>query len=117
MLESKDQRQKRAISRSLLSVLLPILFCGPLTGNALAQSDQSVYNDGLANGWQNWSWATVNLSNGAPVQAGIASIAVNAGAWQALYLHHNAFDSSLYTNLTFWIHGGSTGGQLLQVQA
>ena len=83
----------------------------------MAQSDQLVYSDTLQNGWQNWSWATVNLSNGAPVQAGTASIAVNAGAWQALYLHHNAFDSSIYTGLTFWIHGGSTGGQLLQVQA
>src|SRR5712675_3772534 len=86
-----------------------------LPGIARAQSDQSIYADALANGWQNWSWATVNLSNTQPVQAGSASIAVNAGAWQALYLHHNAFDSSLYTGLTFWIHGGSTGGQLLQV--
>ena len=117
MFESKDRGQKRATSRSLLSTLLPILFWLTLTGSALAQSDQSVYSDALANGWQNWSWATVNLSNGAPVQAGVASVAVSAGAWQAPFLHHNAFDSSLYTNLTFRIHGGSTGRQLLQVQA
>ena len=42
---------------------------------------------------------------------------VSAGPWQALYLHHDAFDSSLYSNLVFWINGGSAGGQLLQVQA
>ncbi|MGO9605638.1 MAG: alpha-L-arabinofuranosidase [Candidatus Binataceae bacterium] len=42
---------------------------------------------------------------------------MSAGPYQALYLHHDAFDSSLYGSLVFWINGGSTGGQLLQVQA
>ena len=88
-----------------------------LPGIARAQSDQSIYADALANGWQNWSWATVNLSNTQPVQAGSDSISVNATAYQALYLHQTAFDSSLYSNLVFWINGGPTGGQLLQVQA
>ena len=88
-----------------------------LPGIARAQSDQSIYADALANGWQKWSWATVNLSNTQPVQAGSDSISVNATAYQALYLHQTAFDSSLYSNLVFWINGGPTGGQLLQVQA
>lgn len=101
----------------LLSILVPLL-CGLVrAGNALAQSDQTAYTDALASGWQNWSWATVNLSNTQPVQSGSDSISVNAAAYQALYLHHAAFDSSLYDNLVFWIHGGSSGGQLLQVQA
>jgi len=95
-----------------------IALCGvTLHGNAFAQSDQVVYTDALGNGWQNWSWATVNLGNPTPVQAGSDSIAINAGAYQALYLHQTAFDSSLYTNLVFWINGGSSGGQLVQVQA
>ena len=102
---------------SLISILLPLLCCLALSSKALAQTDQSVYTDALSNGWQNWSWATVNFKNNQPVQSGTASIAVSAGAWQALYLHHDAFDSSLYSNLVFWIDGGSTGGQLLQVQA
>ena len=29
-----------------------------------------------------------------------------ASAWQAIYLHHDAFDSSGYSSLVFWIHGG-----------
>ena len=73
-----------------------------LPGLARAQSDQTVYAEALANGWQNWSWATVNLSNTQPVQAGNDSISVSATAYQALYLHHDAFDSSLYSNLVFW---------------
>ena len=100
---------------SALAFLLPILCCP--AGSAHAQTDQSVYNDELDNGWQNWSWATVNLSNSRPVYAGSASISVTAGPYQALYLHQTAFDSSLYSALVFWINGGSSGGQLLQVQA
>src|SRR5258708_6639126 len=101
----------------MLSLLIPIL-CGlALSSKAFAQSNQAVYTDGLNNGWQNWSWASVNLSNNAPVHSGSASISVNAGPYQALYLHHAAFDSSVYASLVFWINGGPTGGQFLHVPA
>jgi hypothetical protein len=82
-----------------------------------ALADQAVYNDSLLNGWENWSWASVNLAATSPVHSGTSSIAVTTAAWQAIYLHHAAFNSSSYTHLSFWIHGGSTGGQRLQVQA
>src|SRR5207245_8772339 len=84
---------------------------------ASAQTDQLIYTDSLASGWQDWSWATVNLANTSPIHSGTRSASVNADAWEAIYLHHDAFDTSGYSNLVFWIHGGSTGGQLLQVQA
>lgn len=120
---SKASRLHATISRPIngflpfLLTLTTIIAGLLLPGIARAQSDQSIYADALANGWQNWSWATVNLSNTQPVQAGSDSISVNATAYQALYLHQTAFDSSLYSNLVFWINGGPTGGQLLQVQA
>ncbi len=96
---------------------MPLLCCLALPSAARAQTDQAAYTDALVNGWQNWSWATVNLSNTTPVQSGTDSISVSAGPYQALYLHQTAFDSTPYTALVFWINGGSTGGQLLQVQA
>jgi alpha-N-arabinofuranosidase len=80
-------------------------------------ADQPIYTDALINGWENWSWASVNLGASSPVHGGTKSISVSAGAWQAIYLHHAPFDSSNYTHLNFWIHGGSTGGQRLLVQA
>src|ERR1700693_5926928 len=83
----------------------------------LAQVNQPIYTDSLTNAWQDWSWATVNIANSAPVHSGSESISVTAAAWQALFLHHDAFDTGGYSNLTFWIHGGPTGGQRLQVQA
>ena len=85
--------------------------------SAWAQTDQLIYTDSLVNGWQDWSWATVSLANGSPVHSGTHSASVNADAWEAIYLHHDAFDTSVYTGLVFWIHGGATGGQLLKVEA
>jgi hypothetical protein len=93
-----------------------LLFLGTSLGLA-AQSDQAIYTDSLQNNWANWSWATVNLANASPTHSGTASVSVSCGAWEALYLHHDAFDSTAYSNLTFWINGGSAGGQVLLVQA
>jgi hypothetical protein len=93
-----------------------ILFWGviaPLAG----QTSQLVYTDSLENGWANWSWATVNLANASPVHGGASSISVASSDWQALYLYHPAQDASAFTHLTFWINGGSSGGQPVQVQA
>ena len=81
-----------------------------------AQTDQAVYTDSLVNGWDNWSWATVNFANHSPVRSG-NSISVTSGVHQAIYLHHGAFDTSGYANLVFWIHGGTAGGQQLRIQA
>jgi len=82
-----------------------------------ARADQSLYTDSLQNGWTNYSWATVNLAATSPVHGGADAISVQSGAYQALYLHHDAQNSAAYTALTFWINGGPTGGQRLQVQA
>jgi hypothetical protein len=81
-----------------------------------AQTDQTVYNDASQNAWENWSWAAVNLNNATPAHGGTKSMSVTAGAWEAIYFHHPAFDASPCTILTLWTHGGSSGGQLLQVQ-
>jgi hypothetical protein len=82
----------------------------------VTSADQAVFTDALQNGWQDWSWATVDLTQTARVHAGTRAIAVTADAWEALYLAHDAMDTTGYTNLVFWIHGGASGGQRLQVQ-
>jgi alpha-N-arabinofuranosidase len=108
---------KFRLIRRLSAISMLLLCCFALPTVARAQTDQAVYTDALVNGWQNWSWATVNLANTAPVQSGSDSVSVSAGPYQALYLHQTPFDSSTYADLVFWINGGATGGQLLQVQA
>jgi len=89
---------------------VPALPPPPLVGMAL-------YQDSYVNGWQNWSWATVNAGNTSPVNTGSSSIAVTASPFSALSFHHAAFDTQGYTSLTFWINGGASGGQILRLSA
>ncbi len=97
-----------------MNYFLSLLVLACLAG-ACRAADQAIYTDGLQEGWQNWSWATVSLANPAPVHSGTQSIQVVAGAWQALYLQHTAQDAASFRAISFWIHGGSAGGQLLQL--
>ncbi len=77
-----------------------------------------IYTDTLANGWQNWSWNTsTNFANPDPRSSGAASLAVtyNSG-WAGLYLRNNqGIATTAYDTLRFQIHGGSTGGQQIQL--
>jgi hypothetical protein len=84
---------------------------------ARAQTSLVVYADSLLNGWQNWSWATVNLASTSRVYSGTRAISVNASNWQALYLASaSSINASVFTGLTFWVNGGAAGGQVVQVQ-
>jgi hypothetical protein len=85
---------------------------------AVSQVVQPIYQDSLQNGWENWSWAAVNLAATTPVYSGTHAISVTASNWQALYLHAPApVDPTSITGLTFWINGGAAGGQSVNVQA
>lgn len=78
--------------------------------------DQTIYADALANGWQNWSWCATDFNATAYVHSGSTSTQVTYTAgWQGFYLSHGAFDSTPYTNLTFWINGGAASGQSMTV--
>ncbi|MGO8835888.1 MAG: beta strand repeat-containing protein [Limisphaerales bacterium] len=83
--------------------------------NALAQANLTIYTDNLVNGFQDWSWGTHNMANTTPVHSGSASISFSDSAWNAISFENSSFNATLYTNLTFWAHGGTSGGQQLQV--
>ncbi|MFZ0827728.1 MAG: alpha-L-arabinofuranosidase [Verrucomicrobiia bacterium] len=90
----------------------------PPPGPGLAQANLPIYTDNLVNGFQNWSWATVNLQNASPatVHSGAYSVGVtDNGNYQALVFARSDFNTSPYGSLSFWINGGSAGGQKLQV--
>ncbi|GAB4108714.1 MAG: hypothetical protein OHK0022_60600 [Roseiflexaceae bacterium] len=107
----------RIIQRSLLVLLLVAAALAGLRPAGVLAASQAVYDDALTAGWQNFSWATVNMAADSPVQAGTKSIAVTFGAWQGLYLGHAGMSTTGYTNVRFFIHGGSAGGQKLQLYA
>jgi len=100
----------------LLPVLiaLALLFGTRLPG--AAQGSLSIYTDGLANGFQDWSYATHNLFNTSPVHSGRYSISVNTVYWNAISFHQTNFDSTPYKSFTFWVNGGA-GGQSLGMYA
>jgi hypothetical protein len=73
----------------------------------------ALFEDSFVNGWDNWSWATINAGNITPVNSGASSLAVRAGPFTALAFHHAALDISGYKSLTFWVNGGQGGQKLL----
>jgi alpha-N-arabinofuranosidase len=83
---------------------------------ARAQAPLPVYADHLVNGFQDWGWAPHDYANPSPVFSGTASVAVTlASPYQGLQIYHPDMDSRLYSNLSFAINGGASGGQRLQV--
>jgi hypothetical protein len=87
--------------------------------SSTAHADIVVYDDALAPGWQNWSWAVTDTAHADTVHSGSVSLAVTPAAWSAAYLRSAAapVDTQGLLNLTFWVHGGPAGGQRLQVAA
>ena len=88
----------------------------PISVRVPAGLPDVIYADSLSNGWQAWGWANLDVNATAPARAGRA-IRVTPGPWQALYLHHADVDTRRWAALTFWIHGGTAGGQKLCVRA
>ena len=80
-----------------------------------AQSPLAIFTDSFVNGFDDWSWAAHSNVNTNPVHSGTYSMSVSAAAWQGVSFHHANFNTSDYTNFTFWAHGGTAGGQRLQV--
>lgn len=83
---------------------------------AQAQFPLPIYTDGMLNGFQDWGWISDrNLQNTSPVRSGNYSIRATGTTWQALSFYHSDYNLNTYTNFSFWAHGGSSGGQRLQV--
>lgn len=87
------------------------------TPNA-ARADQVIYADELLSPWRDWSWdAEVRLDDRTTVQSGTSAIAVRwQRTWAAFRLHAKSpVTTAGLTTLRFWVHGGTSGGQTLQL--
>src|SRR5580658_3486597 len=94
--------------RALLFTL-PLLYCL----NASAQANLPIYRGYCVNGFQNYSWATVNF---ATTYGGSNCVSVISETnYQAVYFGHADFATTPYATLDFWVNGGPSGGQPLQV--
>jgi hypothetical protein len=83
---------------------------------AMPAGSMSIYGTALGEGWSNWSWAKTTLSLELTGSAR-RPIKVEAGPWQAAYLHHDPFPTAPYRGLHFLIQGAAPGGQAIAVMA
>src|SRR5580765_3874574 len=101
------------VLRLLLLVAISLL---PFRWNANAQANLPIYTDHIVNGFQDWSWAPRNFGGTSFLHAGTNSLAVMpANFGDGISFHQNAFNTTIYSNLTFWANGGTNGGQTLDV--
>jgi hypothetical protein len=110
----QSMKIRKLIPAFLIIVLLIIQVPSP---NARAAS-AVIYDDQLAQGWENWSWAVVDMKASSPVYSGSSSIAITYSSWCGLYLaQRGGISTSSYSFLRFYIHGGSAGGQKFRLFA
>src|SRR5262249_23767411 len=99
---------------ALLAAFLLVLFAA----EARAQTTQSIYDDSLASGWQDWSWSSRDFNSADYVHQGTKSIKITYTAqYQGFYLRHMAMDSTPFTSLVFWINGGAVSGRSITIAA
>jgi aryl-phospho-beta-D-glucosidase BglC (GH1 family) len=78
--------------------------------------DYVIYGDSLAYGWYDWGWMSYNMSGTDLVHSGTNSITINPSPYGGLAMPTWATpDMSPYHTLTFWINGGTVGGQYIGV--
>jgi len=108
-------KTNKRIHLLLLLSILPWFTKGYASFSPSQALSKTIYDDALGSGWEDWSWAQVDLAATAPVHTGSHSIAVTFSAWQGLYLHKADVNTLGMTQLQFYIHGGSAGGQRINV--
>ncbi|MEJ0090893.1 MAG: hypothetical protein WDM80_14270 [Limisphaerales bacterium] len=76
-----------------------------------------IYTDGLVNGWSDGSYTcTRNFANPSPVHSANSSISATVtGAYGGIQLNHASMTNTAYASISFWLHGGISGGQQLQM--
>jgi alpha-L-arabinofuranosidase len=99
------------VSKFILTVFLAM----PMA--CLAQTNMTIYADTQVNGWSDGSYGvTHSLANTSPVHSGTRSISVTiTNAWGSLALNHSSMTTTGFTSISFWLNGGTIGGQQLQM--
>src|SRR5580658_4840638 len=108
--------------RAPLWFSLLVMACMAAASPAFANDDYTnddylVYTIQLNNGWAyDYTYAPYYTTNN-PNFNGSNSIACAFTGWQALWFTHDPIDTTIYTNVSFWLNGGPTGGQTFDFYA
>ena len=68
-----------------------------------AESPLLIYQDGLASGWADWSWASRKIQDPARTRSGKYALSMILKGYEGIYLSHLPFSIAGYGNLEFWI--------------
>ncbi len=108
---------KRRISGAVTALALMLAMTWLFTVPSVsAAAPLTIFGDGLASGWANWSWnSTVNFGATTPIHSGSKSLSAKYdAAWAGVYLRSNPAVAAGYDTLRFWVNGG-TGSQKITV--
>ncbi len=83
----------------------------------LSMAQTNIYTDSLVNGWSDGSYGvTHSLVNTSPVHSGNDSISATiTNAYGGIALNHSSMTVTGFVSISFWVHGGTIGGQQLQM--
>ena len=74
----------------------------------------TVYN----NDWyDSGSWVTHYLTDNPNFNGSNSMVFAASGTYQAWQLTHDPIDTTIYTNISFWLNGGTIGGQSVGIKA
>ena len=83
-----------------------------------AAAVQTIYDNALRNGWQDWGWATRNLAQTVIYQSAPDAISWEPDNFQGLYFHSNPGAArpnvADFTAVRFWINGNG-GNQAVRL--
>src|SRR5271157_4334048 len=106
------------VSGILLKVSKFILAVSLAAPAVSVAQNMTIYSNALANGWENWGWATLNYTNTSPVYTGCTysiSVTIPTSGYEGIQIYHPEMSDSNYVSISFWLNGGASGGQSLQV--
>ncbi|SDC48514.1 Glycoside hydrolase family 44 [Paenibacillus sp. UNCCL117] len=90
-------------------------FAASLQVQVVQVEPEPVYDDRLREGFDNWSWGTVSLTDGTVVRSGSQAIRFAPRWWQGVYIdHEEGFEARDYYGFEFYVHGGDLGKQKLR---
>jgi len=85
-------------------------------GGASAQVNLSIFTDKFVNNFHDSSWGGPHGPTTTVAHSGTSSYGCSFVAWEGFSASPGAaMDTTPYTNLSFWAHGGTNGGQRLSV--
>jgi hypothetical protein len=104
----------RWIVLTLSKFILAVSLAAPVASVA---QNMTIYSDSLVNGWLDYSYSTTrNFANTSPVHSGNDSISATiTSAWGGIQLYHTGMTNTAYASISFWLNGGASGGQQLQM--